>query len=84
MPPYQERVTMQMLYEKLEEISQKISTVDKAQAVNATQIIGLQNGLGVVCDDIKELRKRSDRWDAIVAAVSMAGATLAAFWGSNK
>ena len=80
----QERVTLVMLYNELKEINKSISAIGTAQAVNSTQIAGLERGLGDVCDDIDDLRKRSDRWDAIVAILSGVAAALAAAFGANK
>ena len=44
----QERVTLVMLYNELKEINKSISAIGTAQAVNSTQIAGLERGLGDV------------------------------------
>jgi len=82
--PQEQRVTLVMLYEKLEEIGKSISAIDKAQAVNETNIKNTNDRLGEMCEEVSDLRKRSDKWDAVVAAVSLIGASLAAIFGANK
>ena len=54
----QERVTLVMLYNELKEINKSISAIGTAQAVNSTQIAGIESGLGEGGEKNKKINKK--------------------------